>query len=321
MESEQVLLLENKLHVAENHIHQLEKITLYQTSQLNTLQEENLNLKALTETQKTSLQTKQFESIAYETKIHSYERRIEELEIQIMELAENNKKNIENLFSEYRLDEDDVLKLIKERDLLKTETDELRASILIQKNLLENLEKTLESYKENSMKKDLDLQETQERFYKEMQEFKVKNNDLCLENNHLKQIISNLKEEIASKEEFINNKDFEIKNLEFKIKEDELNVYRNNLELKASLENYELKLQEKSFENQELKEKMESLDSKYKEREQIFEEKISGLERNLQETFQLLEEKKIEITKLYSQFQSGINQKYNIESLRLPYRI
>lgn len=253
-----------------------------------------------------------------ETKISGYENKIRELEGKILSLAENNKRNLNNLINETSFNEDDALKIAKENHLLKTECEEMKATVMIQNKLLENLGQTLESYKENTAKFDSVYKEREEKKYKELQELRAKFNEISFENANLKQNINNLKDEIAAKEENLNNKDFEIKNLEFKIKEDELNNYKKELEIKGEFQNLELKFQEKCYENQEMKEKCENFEEKFKDKEKLYEEKIAVLEKDLQETFQILEEKKSEITRLYSQFQSGFDHKFDFESLKLP---
>lgn len=253
-----------------------------------------------------------------EAKISGYENKIRELEGKILKLAEENKRNLSNLINESSFHDENTMKIAKENDLLKTECEELKASLTIQNKLLENLGQTLESYKENTEKMDSVYKEREEKIYKDLQDLRAKFNEISFENSNLCQTINNLKREIEAKEESLNNKDFDIKNLEFKIKEDELNNYKKELEIKGEFQDLELKFQQKCFENQEMQEKCESLEEKFKDKEKSYEEKIASLDKELQETYQLLEEKKSEITRLYSQFQSGFDRKFDFESLKLP---
>ncbi len=270
------------------------------------------------DSQKTELYTIKSEKISLESELQRAQNKIRQLEGQILEIAEKNKRSLCDLSSETRANDEETVKILKERDFLKTETQELKNSMMIYKNLIGNLEKTLENLKENALRKEREFNELQEKFEKDSKEFRMKINDLLLENGNFKHFISVLNEEIKKKDDIINNKEFEYKNLEFKTKENDLNSFKKELGLQGNYDNLEAKYKEKCAEKEELQEKYELFELKTNEKERFFEEKTAILEKEKQEIEMLLEEKKQENTKLYGQFQVGMKQKHNFETLRLP---
>ena len=310
-----------QLNKFEKTIYLLEKANNEQSDIISSLVSEKALLKEENDIHKASINSMKNQQISLEVELERSMRKISELENQILELANKNKKDLGVLTNDIRDNDEENLKIVKERDFLKTETEELRANLAIYKNLIGNLEKTLENIKENTTKKNNDFWETQEKFEKDSKDLRLKINDLTLENANLRHAMSGLNEDLQKKEEIINNKNFELKNTEFKMKEDGINTYKNELELKANLESLEMKYKEKCLEADEIKEKDDLLEIKLKEKEKLFEEKVQMLEKEKQEIEQMLEEKKQENTKLYAQYQAGVKQKQNIENLRLPYEI
>lgn len=272
----------------------------------------------LKESQKSEINSLKSVKITLESQIEGLKLKLSDFEEKVLGLAVKNKRDLNDLTRETQDNEEETLRNMRETNILKTKNEELTVSINIYKTLITNLEKSLEKLKENSQQKDDEFMRKLEGYEGEGKEMRGRIKDLTLENAGLKASLSGLQEDFKRKEDLLNNREFELRNFEFKLKEEELNSFKREFEWKANLDDAEAKLKEKTQEIEEFKEKIAELERNLKEKDVLYEEKITGMEKDRQEIEQLLDEKKQENTRLYAQFQAGMRQKTSIESLRLP---
>ena len=143
-------LKENQLNKSERLLHFLEKANKDQNQFIESLQQENAVLLDSKEVQKSEINSLKSQKISLESQLEVFKKKIFELEGTVLELAEKNTRNLSDLSRDTQENEEETLKMIKERDLLKTQNEELTVSSTIYKNLIGNLERSLEGLKGNS---------------------------------------------------------------------------------------------------------------------------------------------------------------------------